>query len=240
MKYLDFTLPTPAENLACDEALLDACECGGDEVLRFWEPATTFVVLGYANHAAREVNLEAAKKASVPVLRRLSGGGTVVQAPGSLNYSLILWIDGANAPSLRTIEGTNRFILERNARALETLTGSTAEIQGYTDLAIGGRKFSGNAQRRLKHCLIFHGTVLLNFDITSIENLLPMPSKLPCYRENRSHTDFLMNLKLGPEKVKNAFRTVWGATEELTRVPLEQIHGLASNRYRTDEWNFKF
>ena len=38
MKYFDFTLPTPAENLACDEALLEACERGGDEILRFWEP----------------------------------------------------------------------------------------------------------------------------------------------------------------------------------------------------------
>ena len=26
MKYLDLTLSTPAENLACDEALLDFCE----------------------------------------------------------------------------------------------------------------------------------------------------------------------------------------------------------------------
>jgi lipoate---protein ligase len=239
MKYLDFTLPTPAENLACDEALLDACERGGNEILRFWEPTTTFVVLGYANQAAKEVNLDAAKKMGIPVLRRLSGGGTVVQGPGCLNYSLILRIDGANAPSVRTIEGTNRFILERNAKALEPLAGSRVEIQGHTDLVIGGRKFSGNAQRRLKHCLIFHGTVLVNFKINSIENLLPMPSQQPCYRENRSHTDFLTNLQLAPEQVKNALRTAWGTTEELARVPMEQLRNLVSNRYRMDEWNYK-
>ena len=43
MKLLDLTLPSPAENLACDEALLDWCENGeGEEVLRFWESARTF------------------------------------------------------------------------------------------------------------------------------------------------------------------------------------------------------
>ena len=37
MKQLDLTLPSPAENLACDEALLDWCEeNGGEEILRFW------------------------------------------------------------------------------------------------------------------------------------------------------------------------------------------------------------
>ena len=60
MKLLDLTLPSPAENLACDEALLDACEeSGGDEILRFWEARETFVVVGYANKVATEVNLDA-------------------------------------------------------------------------------------------------------------------------------------------------------------------------------------
>ena len=60
MKYLDLTLPTPEENLACDEALLELCEeGGGDQILRFWESPTYFVALGYANKAESEVNLAA-------------------------------------------------------------------------------------------------------------------------------------------------------------------------------------
>jgi len=61
MKHLDLTLATPAENLACDEALLDWCEEGhrADEILRFWEAKEYFVVIGYANKAATEANLSA-------------------------------------------------------------------------------------------------------------------------------------------------------------------------------------
>jgi lipoate-protein ligase A len=59
MKYLDLTLETAALNLACDEALIDWCEGTGNlEVLRIWEPRQAFVVLGYANRAAVEADLE--------------------------------------------------------------------------------------------------------------------------------------------------------------------------------------
>src|SRR6266852_576362 len=105
MKYLDLTLPSAAENLACDEALLDWLEEKGEpEVLRVWEPREHFVVLGYANKAFLEVNLEACLKRRIPILRRCSGGGTVLQGPGCLNYSLLLKIAGE--PALRSISQT--------------------------------------------------------------------------------------------------------------------------------------
>ena len=62
MKYLDLTFADPASNLACDEALLELCE-GNEEdgLLRVWEPDHYFVVVGYANKVASEVNITACK-----------------------------------------------------------------------------------------------------------------------------------------------------------------------------------
>ena len=86
MRHLDLTIPSPAENLACDEALLDWCESGdGVECLRFWESPEPFVVVGYANKVETEVNVAACEARKIPILRRCSGGGTVVQGPGCLN-----------------------------------------------------------------------------------------------------------------------------------------------------------
>ena len=74
MTYLDLTLPTPEENLAMDEALLDFCEGPGDgEILRFWEPRQTFVVVGYANKIDVEVNVSECRAQGIPILRRCSG-----------------------------------------------------------------------------------------------------------------------------------------------------------------------
>src|SRR5580693_9115989 len=110
MHYLDLTFPSAAGNLACDEALLDACDEGTvGEVLRFWEPAQCFVVAGFSNEVACEVKLAACRKAGVAVLRRCSGGGTVLQGPGCLNYSLVLRID--SHPLLSTIPSANRHIM---------------------------------------------------------------------------------------------------------------------------------
>ena len=112
MRYLDRSFPTPEQNLACDELLLELCdERGEPAVLRVWEPAAPFVVLGYARPSAKDADLAACRAQGIPVLRRISGGGTVLQAPGVLNFTLVLPADAD--PALRTITGTTRFVLGR-------------------------------------------------------------------------------------------------------------------------------
>jgi len=258
MNLLDLTLPTPEENLACDEALLDWCDAdAGPVLLRFWEPRQHFVVVGYANKVAREVNVEVCRESGIPILRRCSGGGTVVQGPGCLNYSLILRID--SNPALETVTGTNRFVMERNRSALEpflvrssrreeALTPNpqlpTSNFQlsvgGHTDLAIDGRKFSGNAQRRRRRAVLFHGTFLLDFDLALVNRLLPMPSKEPGYRQNRSHAEFLMNLNVSVAEVKSALAQTWGAAGTMNELPSAGTRELATEKYSSDAWNLKF
>ena len=257
MKYLDLTWAIPAENLACDEALLDWCDAGdGPEVLRFWESRRHFVVVGYSNRIEREVNVKACKELGIPILRRCSGGGAVLQGPGCLNYSLILRMNSDSA--LQTVTGTNRFVMERNRAALnalltrssrreEALTpnsqpstfNSQLSVRGHTDLAIEDRKFSGNAQRRKRRAVLFHGAFLLNFDLTLVSRLLPLPSKQPDYRQGRSHAGFLANLNVPAHAVKMALLQSWKAIEELKGFPMEQIEQLAETKYSAEAWNLR-
>jgi lipoate-protein ligase A len=240
MKYLDVTFPSPQHNLACDEALILWCEDSSynDELLRFWEPPDYFVVLGYSGKIHSEIDLASCQANRIPILRRCSGGGTVLQGPGCLNYSLILRID--HRDSLRDISRTNSFVLGSLKQALEPLIGPGVEIQGQTDLAVGMRKFSGNAQYRKRRFLLFHGTFLLHFDISFLEKILPVPAKQPAYRQNRTHDNFLTNLNLPPDKVKEALKQSWSAGEEFKNIPFEAIERLARERYSSDEWNLKF
>ncbi len=238
MLCFDLNYPTPEENLACDEALLDWCEDGvGSDLIRFWEPASNFVVVGYGNQVAREVNLKFCELNSIPVLRRCSGGGTVLQAPGCLNYTLVLRVT-ASGP-LQSIASTNLFILEKHQAVLASLLRAPVERQGHTDLAIGGLKFSGNAQRRRKDFLLFHGCLLLDADIPLIEQVLPLPSKQPQYRANRAHSDFLLNLKVPAAKVKTALATAWDAHEIAPPPPMDRIALLVQEKYSGAEWNYR-
>jgi lipoate-protein ligase A len=239
MKLCDLTLRTPEENLACDEALLDLCEAGdSDELLRLWALPQYFVVLGYANKATTEVNLPFCQKLTIPVLRRCTGGGTVLQGPGVLNYSLVLRINGSGP--FHSIPATNQFILERHRDALAALVLAPVEWRGQTDLAIGGLKFAGNAQRRRRRFLLFHGSFLLHLDIGLLEKILPQPSRQPDYRVNRSHSDFLINLNVPDHAIKAALSKTWNATTPLAPIPFDQITLLTREKYALDEWNFRF
>ncbi len=238
MKFLDHTFPSPEDNLACDEALLDLCEeAGGGEILRCWEPRQPFVVVGYANRVSSEVDVAACQASGVPTLRRCSGGGTVLQAPGCLNYALVLRI-AAGGP-LDTITGANRFIMRRNAQAVAEALSRPVQIQGHTDLTLGGRKFSGNSQRRKRACLLFHGCFLLDLDLTLVARCLRMPSRQPEYRRDRAHADFLVNLGVNAAEVKSALRRVWQAGDVLAEPPRERVTQLAREKYATPEWNGK-
>ena len=239
MDYVDLTLPSPQENLACDEAFLDCREReGGAEILRVWEPLGHFVVLGYANRAASEVNLEACRRRGIPVLRRCSGGGTVLQGPGCLNYSLLLNVERRSV--LQSITETNCSILKCNAAMASALLGRSAAIQGFTDLTIGNLKFSGNAQRRKRHWILFHGTFLLDFDTALMEELLLVPPKQPAYRQNRSHRQFLTRVDVSVHSIKAALRECWAATQLLQKIPSSLIAQLIREKYSRDEWNLKW
>ncbi|MEW6301993.1 MAG: lipoate--protein ligase family protein [Verrucomicrobiota bacterium] len=239
MQHLDLTLPTPEENLACDEALLDWAEEGrSGEVLRFWEARQPFVVVGYSNKVHDEVFPEACRACGVPILRRCSGGGTVVQGPGVLNYTLVLRIDETGP--LGTITGANRFIMERQRLAVEKLVHRPVSVSGHTDLAMDERKFSGNAQRRRRQFLIFHGTFLLKLDAALMEQLLPYPSRDPDYRRGRAHTEFLTVLRVPADSLKTGLRTAWNASEPWDAMPDDRIARLVRERYARDEWNLKF
>jgi lipoate---protein ligase len=234
MRLLDLSFAAPEENLACDEALLDWCERGGsDEILRFWESPSHFVVLGYSNRAETEVQLQRCQKLKISVLRRCSGGGTVLQGPGCLNYSLILRIDS----SLASITETNCYVMRRNRDAIQSLIEHPVEIRGHTDLAINELKFSGNSQRRRRNFLLFHGSLLLGLDLALVDTLLKFPSREPEYRHGRSHRQFLTLLPVPAEKIKEALRAAWKAEQLVQDVPHTAIRALVHDRYSNQEWN---
>src|SRR5262245_56337617 len=120
MKYLDLSFADPAANLACDEALLEffEAEMPDEGILRVWEPTDYFIVLGHSNRLSSEVDLSVSMEKEIPVLRRISGGGTVLQGPGCLNYSVILNIQTYR---LRTILDTFRFVLQRHCQFIQAL-----------------------------------------------------------------------------------------------------------------------
>jgi len=239
MKVLDLSFSSPYHTIACDEALLLMRE--GDDsgpILRFWQTESPFVVLGRSNKVQLEVNIDACRENHVPIVRRTSGGGSVINGPGCLNYTLILPIE-PDGP-LAKIDRTYLYVLERHKSVLQELVAGDVQIQGISDLSVDGRKCSGNAQRRKKRYVLFHGTFLLQFDIESVTRLLPMPSKQPDYRAQRRHAEFLTNLNIEASLLKKRLMQIWEANGPLESVPSDQIDELTSKQFSQDEWTYQF
>lgn len=234
MYLLDLTLPSPEENLALEEALLEWGEHTGAECLRLWESPEHFVVMGAGSPINTDVNLPVCEKRGIPVLRRCSGGGTVLQGPGCFNYTLVL--DRESREGLDTIKISNETILGKIADALSRCGLPGATVQGTSDLTAGDLKFSGNSQRRRKRYLLFHGTVLYDFDLDLVSECLGRPEKMPEYREGREHGRFVTNIAVDGAQAKREIAKVWGAMIELRDWPRERTRELARGRYSNQEW----
>ena len=233
MYLLDVTLPTLAENLALDEALLLDAEAGGPELLRLWHWPHRAVVLGAAGKIAEDVDESACCADAVPVLRRSSGGGTVLLGAGCLLFCLILRF--GRDPALADLHASYRFILGRILAGLSPYVSGLV-VQGSSDLTLAERKFSGNAQQRKRSHLLHHGTLLFAFDPTPAPRYLKMPPRQPEYRRQRSHVDFLTNLPIAADALERIMREIWQADEVLVEWPAARVKKLVDEKYECDEW----
>jgi lipoate-protein ligase A len=195
---------TPEENLAIDEYLLHEVNNGNyiDGICRIWESPTIFVVLGLSKKIEIDVNNDSCKRNSIPILKRCSGGGTVLQGPGCFNYSFILPM--SYAKELESLSNTTTFILQLVKKTLSKALNNI-ELKGISDLTINDVKFSGNAQRRLKNAILFHGTILYDFDLGLISDYLKEPPIQPEYRKNRPHRSFIQNISITKKDLTQLF-----------------------------------
>lgn len=192
MTLKDAVFLSPAENILYDDVLLDLAEhADTGECLRLWESRQVFVVLGRISKIKDDLKLDAIGADHIPVLRRSSGGGTVLQGPGCLNFTFVLSKD--RHVNMQSLHKSYQYILGFVMKALESLK-IRAEFMPISDLACEGKKFSGNAQKRGKKFILHHGTILYHFDTNLVERYLKIPRTAPQYRHGRGHFDFINNI----------------------------------------------
>ncbi len=247
MLFWNYTDSDVVKNLAIDEALLDHFDatCGSDtqsssEILRVWEMPSKCVVLGRSSISNDEANLATCDRDGVPVLRRCSGGATILAGPGCLMYSVVLDID--QRPQLAMIDAAHDFVMHRVLNGLQRC-GIEATRDGICDLTVQGKKISGNALRLKRRRLLYHGTLLYDFDIPSLATYLGQPARQPDYRQRRLHVDFVSNCFAGPADLTIGLRAAFDATEPLQSEPtLNAVTMLADQlveqRYDLRTWNF--
>jgi lipoate-protein ligase A len=126
--------------------------------------------------------------------------------------------------------------METHRSAIEACAGQQVNVEGVSDLAVNGRKFSGNAQKRGSRALLFHGSFLLDADLDLIKNCLRHPTSEPGWRNNRSHTDFITNLRRPTADIVQALSRAWSATPAPPPDLHSQIDLLCGEKYHQKKW----
>lgn len=189
LEMVCWSAPTVGENLALDDALARTAWQYGGSVLRFWWGGPPAVVIGSSERPDHVVDEAARARFGVEVLKRSTGGGSVLQTSGVLNYALV-----TPAPARLDLKAAFRLGTDLICAILDAF-GLTGTPEGTSDVAVGGRKISGNAQAWRWKALLVHGTLLVDFDYDLAEKVLRYPPREPAYRSGRTHREFMVTLR---------------------------------------------
>ena len=153
-------------NLGVDEYFLD--RMGEEDMMLYFYVNGNAVIIGRSQNPWAECNLAAMERDRVQLVRRITGGGAVFHDAGNLNFSFIA------GEKIYDVERQLGMIL----RAVRSL-GIPCEFTGRNDLVADGKKFSGNAFCARRQVRQHHGTLLLNADLSRLQNYLNVdPRKL--------------------------------------------------------------
>lgn len=154
-----------------------------------WIPDKVYIVLGASNNALNSLRIENVVEDKITVLRRPSGGQTVILTPNNIIISVV-YFNNLMQPK-DVFQHINKLIVS----VIEEIGIPNLSLMGISDIAISGKKILGSAIYRRKNALLYHAVLNLSEPISTIEKYLMHPSKEPDYRKGRSHSEFVTSLK---------------------------------------------
>jgi lipoate-protein ligase A len=240
MLYISRTSTDPYFNIAAEEYFLKFFK---QDIFMLWQN-TPSIILGKHQNTLAEINLDFIRSNNIPVIRRISGGGTVFHDLGNLNFTFIK--NGKKGKLVNFKEFTNPII-----NALDFL-GITAQLDEKNDLRINGLKISGNAEHIHKNRVLHHGTLLFSSDLSYLNKTIK--SNVSNFHDKaiKSNRSTVANIidhldkKISIENFKNSIRDYMFSTipdianYKLKTDDINAIHTLADEKYKSWQWNYGY
>jgi len=230
----------PFFNLAVEEVLLK----NSKEDYLILGINKTSVIIGKHQSAHREVNTKFITENNIPVIRRITGGGTVFHDKGNLNFTFIKQSESGKQIDFK------KYTLP----IIEFLSsvGVESKFEGKNDLKVDGYKISGNAEHVYRNRVLHHGTILFSASLDLLRNSLRKDKSAYTTRAVESNPSSVMNLN---EKL-SGFRDVYDFRSEMMKYFIQSNPGaeiynlspedikaadlLAETKYKTWEWNWAY
>ena len=242
-------------NMAIDEAVLTARIAGMvPNTLRFYRWKPSAVSVGRFQKVSEEVHVENCRRHGVDIVRRITGGGAVYHDyDGEITYSAV--VNEQDLGSKDVVSAYNR-LCSGLVEAAKNLGVNADFCPGNPNhcpnITIDGRKFSGSAQARKKGVLLQHGTFLMRTGLEKMFTFLEVPwanaldDVLRVARKRLTSIEQELEASMSTEQTyealvegfQKALKTKF-MEKELTDYEMNLANELCSDKYATDDWNFK-
>jgi lipoate-protein ligase A len=240
MFLINLDTTDPFFNLAIEEFLLK----NSDEEYLILGVNSPCVIIGKHQSAHREVNTRYVLENKIPVIRRISGGGTVFHDNGNLNFTFIRQSKtGKQVDFPKYTQPVIDFLF---------FLGITAKFEGKSDLKVDGFKISGNAEHIHRNRVLHHGTLLYCTSLEMLRNSLRKDTSCYHTRAVASNPSPVLNLN---EKLKE-FKEMYEFRAEmvnyffkylpeimpynLTLSEKKEAELISDSKYKTWEWNWAY
>jgi lipoate-protein ligase A len=240
MLCLNLTSGDPFFNLAAEEYLLKS----GKENYFITCINDPSVIIGKHQIAHAEVNVTFVSKKGIPVIRRISGGGTVYHDSGNLNFAFINESkSGHQVDFKKHTEPVINFLKQLNVNA---------KFDGKNQINADGVKISGNAGHIYRSRVLHHGTLLFKASLENMHEVLKQNPAKYHSRAIQSNRTSVTNLagRLNSIKDIEDFRTRLlnyilarepsSEMYRLTASEIGEINSLAESKYKSWEWNYAY
>lgn len=264
---LDTGYHDAATNMAIDEWLLHEHSNGNIKpTLRFYGWERPSLTVGHFQNVERTIDFSGVKRHNCDFVRRLTGGSAVLHAD-ELTYSIIVKESHPKIPksinkayyvlAKGLLKGYNKlnvaadFALSER-EMLRQRSAVCFEVPAMYEIVVDGKKVSGNAQTRKSGVLLQHGSVPMSFDSKMLFDLFYFSKDSFRERQRQSFVNKATSLNeiKGEEhtfdQLKDAFLAGFKLSLDINLEPFSlsakdwtEIHQLADEKYRTDEWNFR-
>jgi len=174
-RFIDTGVRTAAENMALDDAILEAHSKGLiPNTLRFLQFSPNAVLVGYHQSVDKEIRVDFCEKRGIEINRRITGGGALYFDSSQLGWELFASKDDLD------VSVVNEVLFEKICqgviKGLKKL-GLDARFRPKNDIEIRGRKISGTGGTEVGNSFMFQGTLLVDFDVHTMLRALRIPTK---------------------------------------------------------------
>jgi len=230
----------PYFNLASEEYLLKRFR---EDVFLLYRNLPSIVV-GKHQNTLSEINMSYVQEREILVARRISGGGTVFQDEGNLNFA---FFTTGNEGELVDYKRATQPVIEALGKM-----GLKVRLGKRNELLIEGLKISGTASHVYKHRVLHHGTLLFSSELEHLGAALSterdkftdravksVPSTVANVR------DFLaepMDMEQFQERILNHVLRLneQNRIYKFSKTDIKEISSLRELKFSTWEWNFGY